>query len=321
MAGNAPGSAWPRSRAALVGLGLGALFLACRAAPPGAPATPSNIAELRLAGPPARIVSLAPNLTELLFALGAGPRVVGVTRYCDEPPAARALPKVGGIIDPDFESVLRLAPDLVVVVRNGGPAAFARRLSATGRAVYWSDVATVADVHRTARELGALIGRPAAAEALVRRLQAELAAVAAQVRGRPRPRVLVLVGHQPLIVVARGFVAELLDRAGAENAVLPGPVDYPAWSIEQVVRAAPDVLLDLSMGTEAAWAPRAVDAAWQSIPAVATGRVYALPADLLLRPGPRLGAALRLLAERLHPGLAAAGSADSAAAGVPEARR
>jgi len=261
----------------------------------------SNVRELGPIGSVNRIVSLAPNMTELLFAIGVGDRVVGVTRYCDWPPEAQTRARVGGIIDPEFESVLGLRPDLVVTPRSGGHRGFVRRLEQAGIRTYWSEVATVADVMRTATELGRVLGATAEAEAVVARLSQRLEALSSAIDGRRRPRVLVVIGHRPLVVAAGGFVAELVAAAGGTNVAAGANIDYPTWSMEQVVRAAPDVVIDAYMGGHRSESAVIPWDRWPSIPAVRSDRVHQVRSATLLRPGPRLGEALNLLVGLLHP--------------------
>lgn len=276
---------------------------ACKRAPeaPDTYALASNAALLPPAPAPSRVVSLAPNLTEYLFALGAGDRVVGVTRFCDWPPEAATRPKVGGFVDLDFETVLGLSPDLVVAVKNSGNRDFVRRLEEVGVRVYWTELTTEDDVFRVARELATLLGRPTDGTALVADLHARIAALEARLAGAPPRRVLVVYGHRPLVVAGGGSFADaLIRRAGGVNAAGASRLAYPAWSMEEVVDAAPDVIIDNTMvpGSEEGgldWAR------WTSIPAARDGRVYTLGASSTMRPGPRLPEALAELARLVHP--------------------
>jgi iron complex transport system substrate-binding protein len=275
----------------------------CRAAGGGADAAPagapSNAAALSLAAPPQRIVSLAPNLTEFLFALGAGPQVVGVTRFCDFPPEAGALPKVGGLVDLDVETVLSLTPDLVVANEGTRTQGFLRPLEASGVPVYWTRLDSEADVYRVAEELGGLLARPAAGERLSASIRAGLAAVEARLHGAPPRRTVLVFGHEPLVVAGGGSFADaLLRRAGALNVAGDTQRPFPVWSVEAAVRAAPEVIIDNWVG---AAPPADLWARWPSIPAVRAGRVHRLEATATLRPGPRLPLALETLARLIHP--------------------
>jgi iron complex transport system substrate-binding protein len=255
---------------------------------------------------PARIVSLAPNMTEILFALGAGPRVVGVTRFCDYPAEAKALPKIGGFLDPSLEAVAALRPDLVVGVPNSNNRTVVERLGEIGIPVLLVEANRLEDVYGLIREVGRAVGLPAPAEGVVASMQAEIAATTRAVRGAPRTRVLFAYGRDPLIVAGPGsFADELLRLAGAQNIVREGRARYPTYSIERVLKLAPDVLIDSSMSRGGA-APslQSLREKWDrftSLPAVKSGRLYWLDPQLFARPGPRLAEALSALARLLHP--------------------
>lgn len=270
-------------------LGL-ALVAGCRSEP--SPEPRSNVADLRALPSPQRLVSLAPNMTEIVFALGAGERVVGVTRFCNFPPEAAALEKVGGYTDVSLEKVFTLKPDLVVVPTGPGAAAVARALERAGFPVYWSRVDGVDDTLRTIRELGGLLDRAAEAEALATRLEGDLAK-GGRAPGDP-PRALVLVGAHPLVAAGPGtYLDELVRRAGGVNVVTSNPGSFASLSEETVAALAPSVILDLAMAGERL--PASLLSRWQA----AGIRVVALKGDAYLRPGPRLGAAYREIAAAL----------------------
>ena len=290
----------------LLGLGAGLALFACRAETgdelPSHYRDPSNASRLTLSAPPARIVSLAPNLTELLFALGAGPRVVGVTRYCDEPAAAKTRTRVGGFVDLDFETVLSLRPDLVVAVKNSQNRDFVRRLEEAGVRVYWTALVSEEDVFRVTSELAALLGRGAAGDELRSTVREALSDVERRVAGAPGRRVLLVFGYRPLVVAGPGTFADaLIRRAGGRNVAAGSLMSYPSWSVEEVVRAAPDVIIDAYMGTGAEGDAGALWSDLTSIPAVRHGRIGRLQTSAILRPGPRLPEALDAVARLIHP--------------------
>ncbi|MEW5855714.1 MAG: helical backbone metal receptor [Myxococcota bacterium] len=254
---------------------------------------------------PARIVSLAPSVTEMVFALGAGSRLVGVTRFCDVPVEATRLPKVGGFADASLEAILGLKPDLVIAVRAEGNRKVADRLVDLGVPVLVVPGTTLADVFTALRMIGDALNVGDAAGKLRASIQAELDEVRRRVSGLPPTRVLLLYDHRPLIVAGPGsFGHELLTLAGGDNACVQGAVPYPTMNVEAVIACAPRMILDASMGgrdDDKGAQARALFSRYASIPAVRENKVLAIPGGALMRPGPRVGQDVRTLAMLMHP--------------------
>ncbi|MDG2306360.1 MAG: helical backbone metal receptor [Candidatus Binatia bacterium] len=257
------------------------------------------------AGGARRVVSLAPSVTETIFALGAEDRLVAVSSYCDFPPAARALPRVGSYLQPNVEAILGVEPDVVIGVPTPGNRAAVDHLRRLGVEVVVVSEDTVPDAFASMRTVGRWLGKPEQAEALVADVQGQLAAVRGAAAAEPRRRVLFVVGHDPLVVAGGAlFLNELIEVAGGENVGAIGGGTWPRLSLETVVAAAPEVIIDGAMGTEAGpggdagllrwWEP------YRSVPAVRDRRVRAQRSNALLRPGPRLGVAARELFELVH---------------------
>lgn len=246
-----------------------------------------------------RVVSLAPSMTEALFAIGAGDSVVGVSRYCDFPEAATHLPRVGGFLDPSLEAILALSPTLVVGARSPSNRGVVDTLERHHIAVYFPEDESMEGVRTMLRELGRRTNHVGEAESLVASMNQHLLAIASAVAGRARPKVLLVFNQNPLSVAGPGtFPDEMLRRAGGENAVRDG-TGYPSLSIERVLELAPDVIIEAWMGASA---PRASDwSRYTSIPAVANHRVVAIEDERLLRPGPRLVDGVAVLARVVHP--------------------
>lgn len=272
-----------------------ALALAC-ASPP----TPR-------AGEARRIVSLTPAITETLFALGLGDRVVGVTRFCDYPPEATRRPQVGGYADPDVEAVLALAPDLVLISPNVGNREGALALRRAGLRVEVVAGERLEETYAAIERIAILCGVRERGVALASRVRGEVEAATAAVRGRPPTRALFCLQTEPVIAAGRNTLpADLLERAGGANVV---EVDrYPQLGLEAVIAAAPEVILqtrmDLNDGQGTA-GPSAFWSRWTAIPAVSAGRVVVFDGTPALRPGPRVGEAVTRLAAYLHPEIAA----------------
>ncbi len=244
-----------------------------------------------------RIVSLAPSATEIIFALGEGARVVGVTRFDTFPPAVLALPQVGGFNDPDPEAVLTLTPDLVVAVPTSGGRGRLDLMARFGVPVLVLPAQSLDDLFVAIAALGSALDRSAQAESLAQRLRGELSALQQAYAGKAPARVLVAVGRRPLIAAGPGtFLDALLPYIAAHNVVRRGGA-YPQLDLEALITLDPDVIIDATMGEEASaafWKPLT------RVRAVAKGRLVPVPDDTLIRPGPRLGEGLRKLARAVH---------------------
>ena len=251
---------------------------------------------------PARVVSLAPSLTDTVVALGEGGRLVGVTRY-DVSPAVKSLPRVGGFLDPSPEAVLALRPDLVLWLADGGALPAVQRIAELGVPVLALPVVGVPDVLRAARVVAAALGVPEAGERLAARMEGSIRAAEAQAAGKPRPRALLVIGRDPLVVAGPGsYPAALLRIAGADN-VVGGDRPWPVYSLEKAVADDPDVVVDAAVNEPADALQRL-----SAIPAVRAGRVHRLPDDRVLRPGPELPAAIAQLQEALRAAPVAEGA-------------
>lgn len=253
-------------------------------------------------GPARRIVSLSPNTTEILFALGQGERVVGVSRYDDYPPEVMHRPRVGGMLDPSFEAIVALRPDAVVGARGPVNRAVLERLEALGIRILFPRVESLMDIYAAIDALAALTGAVDRVRSLRQRIETRVDQVRNAVRGRARPSVLAVLGQRPISVAGPGsFLDELITLAGGRNVVRSGP-RWPTLALETVLSLAPEVVLDLTV-MEGHGALREVWSAYSAIPAVRDGRVVRLDNPMLLRPGPRVGEALVMYARAIHPGL------------------
>jgi iron complex transport system substrate-binding protein len=252
-----------------------------------------------------RIVSLAPNMTEMLFLIGAGDCVVGATDYCDYPPEARQIERVGGLGAPNMEKVLSLAPDLVVATDIERPdvAAALRRMNIR---VFEHDIHNIEEMFSVLKLLGEVANRNQEAQDAVARMRRELDDAVAQNRDVPpekRPRVFVEILDDPLMTAgAASFLDDVIVRAGGVNLAHDFPEAYPRISAEKVIEWNPDVILVAHTTQGGDPAERMAERiGWAELAAVKNGRVIRdIPADLLLRPGPRLIEGIKALAQRLH---------------------
>jgi iron complex transport system substrate-binding protein len=276
-------------------------LLVALAAPAGAgsPVTVTDALGQRLVfpTPPRRIISIAPSVTEILYAIGAAPRVVGVSSADDYPPDVRRKPRVGGV-HLDYERIASLRPDLVVGVASLQRPAL-ERLRALGHRVMAVDPRSLSDTYDAIETLGRVTGRAGTARAVVDGMRARASRVVRKVAGLPKPRVFVEIWDQPFMTAGRDtFLDDLLRLAGGQN-IFGDLAGWPQVSEEQILARDPQVLLATSGGTDRIlrreW--------WQRVTAVRNRRVHALEAAWVSRPGPRLVLGLEQIARLLHPHL------------------
>jgi iron complex transport system substrate-binding protein len=251
-----------------------------------------------------RIVSLAPSVTETVFALGLGERLVGVSVYCDYPPAAKQIDRVGTFLTPNVEAIVAKRPDLIIAVPTPGNQSPVEALRRLGLRVLLVNPNTVAETLAALTTIGQELGAAAAADALVARIEAHIAAVRAQLADAPERSVLMVLGQTPLIAVGRGtFLDELIGLAHGRN-VAAAAGAWPHLSIEFVIAAAPEVIIDTTMGNEERSGSAAAMAFWEgfpTLPAVRQRRVYGYKQYQLLRPGPRIAEAFDTIAHFVQP--------------------
>lgn len=252
---------------------------------------------------PQRIVSLAPSVTETLFALGAGDQLVGICTFCDFPREVERIDRIGSYIAPNVEAIIAKAPDVVIGVPPNNPEAVAA-LQRAGLKVVIVQVDTIAQIEAAMRTIAHEAGREAEGEALLGELRQHMAAVQARLDGAPLRRVLMVVGQNPLIAVGSGiFLDELITQAHGINIAADTHQQWPRLSLEVAVAKQPEVIIDGSMGSEEKDQDQLLGV-WQhfpELPAVRNGRLYGRRSYTLLRPGPRLAEGFEEIARLIHP--------------------
>ncbi len=268
---------------------------------------------VKLPAPAQRVVSLSPNMAEIVCFVGAADKLVGVTDFCDYPPEAAAKPKVGGIINPSLEKIIALQPDLVLAAQ-GNDITFLERLRAEGIAVYAAKPQTLDDVIELVETVGALLGLDKEARRRadeLRRRAEQLQRFAAELQ--TQPRALCVIEVDPLFVAGPGsFIDDLLRRARMANAVQQGR-EWTRWSAERLIAANPDIVI-LVRGPHSASRGLATASPWRELAAVQAGMVFEVDEDLLTIPGPRLVDGLAKLIE-IHRQYEAAVPAASSSGG------
>jgi iron complex transport system substrate-binding protein len=259
--------------------------------------------------PPKRIVSLVPNVTEILFSIGAGPQVVAVSTYDVEPPEVRALPTVGALVDPDTERIIALRPDLVITY--GSQTDLHSQLKAVNIPFFDYRHGGLDHIMVTMRALGARTGHVEQAETAARTLQARIDAVKTSVAGKPRPKTLLVFGRESgslrniYASAGRGFLHDMLAVAGGDDVLNDIDKESAQVSTETILARAPDVIIELNAANRLndVDLKRVVDP-WMtlsSVPAVKNKRVIILMGPGLTVPGPRVAAGIEQMAKGLHP--------------------
>ena len=249
-----------------------------------------------------RIVSIAPSITEILFALGAGDQVVGDTIYCNYPEAAKTKAKIGGFTTPSIELIIALNPDLVFMTEKRPD--LAKSLQQSRRMeVVTVEPDGVAGIYRSIQTIADKIGVPERGRALIQSIDKEIHESPPQTDPAAKPRVMFVVGRTPgtvsnLIVVGRSsYITELIELAGGINVAADAVIQYPQFSFEEVIHRDPDIIIDMGnneMTTEAE--KQKVKQLWQKYPflrAVKNDAVFPVAAEYFITPGPRVGQAVR----------------------------
>jgi iron complex transport system substrate-binding protein len=256
-------------------------------------------------GPPKRIVALAPSNTEILFALGAEDRIVAVDQWSDHPPAAKTKPRISPF-SPSLEQIVKLRPDLILAAH--GSAEPVLPLDRQGVKVLVLAPRTLEDVYRNILLIGRIVEAEGRAKRLVDAMRRRVAAVLAKVRGAPRPKVFVeLDASDPIRPFTAGpgsFVDLLVQLAGGVNIAASSRTAWPQFSLEELLRADPDmIILADELVTVNPQTPQTVARrpGWSLLRAVDRGAMYSINAELISRPGPRIVEGLELMAKRLHP--------------------
>lgn len=255
--------------------------------------------KIEVADNPQRIVSLVPSITETLFALGLGERVVGVTSFCYYPPEARNKPQIGSYADPSLEAILLQEPDLVFISADSASPALLSKMERLGLSVYTIYPKGLPETLAMFREIGRVTGNPEGGIRLAEQLETTIETVRAAVAGRPQPNVLFCVMVQPLTVAGPDtMVGELIEVAGGHNIVPPGTNRYPTWSKEALLVANPEmIVVSPHPGTPD---PIALFSNWTDLSAVQNRRIVSVNPDWVHRPGPRLSLGLVALANAIH---------------------
>lgn len=259
--------------------------------------------EVTLPSPPKRIVSLAPNITEILFRLGLDEAIVGVSIHCNYPERAKSKVKVGSYVSLDFERVVSLKPDLIIATGAGNTRDMVERLERLGFPAYVIFPKKFDDVLESILHLGQVTGREKEASGIIESIKKRKEKVIERIRNSSRPRVFLQIGEAPVVTVGRGsFGDDLIRLSGGENIAGKEKEMYPRLGMEEILKRSPEVILVSSMnpGGDYERIMRAWER-WEMIPAAKEGRIHLIDSDLIDRPSPRIIEGLEEMARWIHP--------------------
>ena len=254
--------------------------------------------------PPKRIISLAPNITEILFSLGLDEEIMGVSIHCNFPEKAKSKVRVGSYISIDFERIISIKPDLIIATGAGNTRDMVERLGKLGFATYVIFPKNFNDILQSIGHIGKVVDREKEASALIEGMERQKQRVIELTQGLPRTKVFLQIGEAPIVTVGKGsFADDLIRLAGGENIAGREKGMYPRLGMEEILKKSPEVILISSMNPRGDYQKVIQEwARWKMIPAVKNGRIHLINSDLIDRPSPRIIDGLEEIARLLHPG-------------------
>ena len=259
--------------------------------------------EIAVPFPPKRVVSLAPNITEVLFSLGLDEEIVGVSIHCNFPEKAKTKIRVGSYISLDYEKIISVKPDLVIATGVGNTRDMVDRLEQLGLSTYVIYPKNFEDILRSIIHIGQVVNREKEARSIVEGMKKRRQRVIELTKDLPPPKVFVQIGDAPMVTVGKGsFADDLIRIAGGENIAEDEKEVYPRFGMEEILKRAPEVIVISSMNPEGDYQKVLREwNRWKMIPAVKNGRVHIMNSDLIDRPSPRIIDGLEEIARILHP--------------------
>ena len=259
--------------------------------------------KVKVSNAPKKIISLAPSITESLFALGLDEEILAVTDFCNYPNAALTKPKIGGFVNPSIEMILSLKPDLVIATKDGNRRETIQRLNDLGLSVYVINPKGFDGVMMTIQHIGEVVGRRDEARNIVTMMRTKRENMLALTQFLPKPKVFFQVGEAPIITVGRETLAnDLIHLAGGRSISEDEVISYPHYSIETIMLKAPEVIIISSMESKRDYLNSVKKwQNWQSIPAVKKNAIYVVDSNLVDRPSPRIGEGLETIVRMIHP--------------------
>jgi len=259
--------------------------------------------EVTLSFPPKRIISLAPNITEILFSLGLDEEIVGVSIHCNFPEKAKTKVQVGSYISLDFEKIVSLKPDLIIATGAGNTRDMVERLGKLGFPTYVIFPKNFSDVLRSIGHISQVVDREEEGMGIIQGMKRRRQRVVEVTQGLPRPKVFLQIGEAPIVTVGKNsFGDDLIHLAGGENIAGKEKEMYPRLGMEEILKRSPEVIIISSMNPKGDYQKILQEwSRWKTIPAVKNGRIYLIDSDLVDRPSPRIIEGLEEITRILHP--------------------
>jgi len=259
--------------------------------------------KVKISNAPKKIISLAPNITEILFALKLDEEILAVTDFCDYPDAALTKPKIGGFVNPNIEMIVSLNPDLIIATRDGNRRETIQRLNDLGFSIYVINPKGFDGVMKTIQNIGEIVVRQDESRRIIRDMMIRKENVVRLTRSLPKRKVFFQVGNAPIITVGRGALADDLIRlAGGKSISEDEPLSYSLYSIETILSKAPEIIIMSSMESNKDYSNLIKSwQNWKSIPAVKMNAIYVVDSNLVDRPSPRIGEGLETIVRMIHP--------------------
>ena len=258
---------------------------------------------VKIPNPVKRIISLAPSVTEILFALGLNEQIAGVTNFCDYPEAALSKPRIGGFVNPSIEKIVSLRPDLIIGTIEGNRRETVQRLNDLGLSVYLVNPKSFDGVIKTIKNIGEIVGGQDESRRIIRDMETEKENIIMHTASLPKPKIFFQIDYAPIITVGKGTLAnDLIHLAGGRSISEDELSNYPHYSIETILLKAPEIIIMSSMESKRDYLNLLrMWQHWKSIPAVRMNAIYVIDSNLVDRPTPRIMEGLETLARMIHP--------------------
>jgi iron complex transport system substrate-binding protein len=259
--------------------------------------------KVKIPYPAKRIISLAPSITEILFAMGLDEEITAVTNYCDYPKAVLNKPRIGGYTNPSIEKIVSLKPDLIITTKDGNRWKTIHRLSDLGFSVYLIDPLSFYGITKAIYHIGGIVGREEESKKIIANMISKKEEIAKRTKSLPKPKVFFQIGYAPIITVGRRtFADDLIRLAGGKSISENELISYPLYSIETILSKAPDIIIISSMDSNKDYMNLVEKwRNWKSIPAVRMNSIHIIDSNLVDRPTPRIIEGLEALVKMIHP--------------------